>query len=139
MGTSVEQNSRLSDSSGYFYEGMTKEDLENVKFKGITSVFTDPKKEFMRIDADHDGVLSKDEITDEIYKDIESNEKSAKRYGGLAVVWTLLASAASKKLSKGSVISGLILAGLDATVAVRSQIKANKLQDSLEAEYGWNK
>ena len=137
MGTTVEQNVKFSDASGYFYEGMTKDDVENLKFKGLTSVFADPKKEFMRIDADHDGILSKDEITDEIYKDIDSKEKGAKKNAGFAVVWGLLASLAKNKNNKVAIIS-LIMAGLDGFMAIRDQIKANKLQDRLSEEYGWN-
>ena len=44
MGTTVEQNVKFSDASGYFYEGMTKDDVENLKFKGLTRDFSDHKK-----------------------------------------------------------------------------------------------
>ena len=91
----------------------------------------------MIIDADHDGILSKDEITDEIYKDIDSKEKGARKKAGFAVMWGLLASLAKNKNNKTAIIS-LIMAGLDGFMAIRDQIKANKLQDRLSEEYGWN-
>lgn len=138
MGTTVEKTQKFTDLSGYFYEGMTKEDAENLKFKGLTSLFSDPKKEFCRIDENMDGVLSNYEIYDEICKDIENNEKSAKKNAVFAAMWALIASSAKKNKFKSSFVLSLAMLGLDAFIAVRDQIQANKMQKRLETEYGWN-
>lgn len=68
-GVQEAQSTIYSDKSGYFYEGMRREDVK--PYNGIKSLFHDAKKDFDRIDGDHDGILSKDEITNNLYEEIQ--------------------------------------------------------------------
>ncbi len=68
MGATVEnvEQKKFTDASGYFYQGMKREEVE-----GKYSLFISDEEFFNSIDKEYDGVLSSAEITSELEKDIE--------------------------------------------------------------------
>ena len=87
-------------------------------------------KEFDRIDSNHDGVLSRDEITAELEKDLTTQKRSK--------AMNIITSACSiglTVLTKGRVRAmwGLI-SGLNLVSAVRSGIKQETVEEKLSTK-----
>ena len=126
MSITVEQNKAYSDKSGHFYEGLKREDVQ--QFTGLESIFGDANKEFARIDSDGDGVLSKNEITAELHKDLK-NTKLVKVLNYVAAGASILAGVMLKGGFK-STCYGLI-GGLNIASAVYSHDKQNEIEKKL--------
>lgn len=118
MGATVQEATKkiYTDSSGKFYEGMTKKEAE-----GKYSLFylMNQEKEFNRIDKDKNGELSKSEITSEIESDIKAYRKGTKWMCGLGIFSALSGMITQKTAStRSKVISlGVTLWCLGAAVA----------------------
>ena len=116
MGTTIQETSNLkyTDSSGVWREGMKRDEAKDIRPWKV-GIFTEGKalKRFDEKDKDNDGILSKDEISDEIRKDISNAEIGSKicACGVSAGVAATLASATTKnkKVAKASVIVNAIL------------------------------
>ena len=114
---------RYTEASGIFYEGMKREDVD--KINNSSTKFKDYHAIFDRIDENQDRELSEDEITYEIYRDIDSYDNTAKLTTALG-----LASLASSYLTKGpkSKVFGLIFAAANLGVAIYGILQQNKLE-----------
>ncbi len=125
MGATVQENvsKMYSDLSGVFYEGMKAEDAANKK--SIFLLFTNPVKEFNRIDTDKDGILSKSEITKELRKDADAENaavKSNSLWGMGFAGWGLL----SKKLTTKHNKVALFMTLFNLVGALSSKYQLNK-------------
>ena len=138
MGTTVQeaQGTRYSDKSGYFYEGLRREDVK--PYKGIKSLFHNANKEFDKIDSDHDGILSKDEITDKLHKNIDwanKCKKSSLIFAGLNALSAIDgAKSSSSKLSR---VAKLAISALFVGAAVLQEKTEKTLEQRIAAAYGY--
>ncbi|MBQ7127183.1 hypothetical protein IJO12_08860 [bacterium] len=88
MAPTVEQNTSITDASGYFHVGSKRGET---KFKGIYNLFFNENKIFNRIDQNWDGVLSNDEIISELKDYIYFANRSRKWAEGAALLSSFLA------------------------------------------------
>ena len=134
MGANVQEVTKrnYSDSSGKFYEGMTKKEAE-----GKYSLFylMDQEKEFNRIDQDGDGILSKSEITEELYSDIESTKKSVKFNAGLGLAAGLLGWAIHNKVPKKTALFNLGVVLYSIGVTIYQKMHAESLEKRIIQGY----
>ena len=123
--TTVAVQKKYTDLSGHFYEGQKREDV--TEFTGLTSVFYDEYKEFDRIDSDHDGVLSRDEITAELEKDLTTQKRSK-----VLNTVTSICSMGLTILTKGRArfMWGLIT-GMNLISAHRSSMRQKEVEENL--------
>ena len=123
--TTAAVQKQYTDLSGHFYEGQKREDV--AEFTGLTSVFYDEKKEFDRIDSDHDGVLSRDEITAELEKDLTTQKLSK-----VLNTVTSICSMGLTILTKGRArfMWGLVT-GINSISAYRSSMKQKEVEEKL--------
>ena len=134
MTVTVEQNKGYTDLSGHFYQGQTLDDVK--EFKGLTSIFSDEKKEFARIDTDGDGVLSKTEITNELKNDVKL--KKFEKISGIVVAVCALGSGILSKggfwSTKWGLIGGLNIAAALLSNEKQEEAEAKLLEGTKEAE-----
>jgi len=125
MGTNVESTSAklYTDLSGSFHEGMKIEEAENKKF--ILPIFNNPLEEFYRIDKDNDGVLSKSEITEELYRDAEA-ERNAVRDNSLFGLGFAAYGLWCKKITKKHSKVAFFMTCFDLIAALHSKYQENK-------------
>ena len=132
MGTTVQKVEQkcYTDSSGKFYEGMRKEDISE---KRMFLIF-DAEEEFDRIDTDLDGVLSHDEITAEINKDIKDNDDALIMNGVGGISLAALGLGLYKITGKVGKFA-LAVAVIDGLLALRNVLQANKLEKRVAQGY----
>lgn len=129
MGTTVEQknNSLYTDEAGKFYQGMTRKDASNIHSwgEGIFSKKNAALEEFIRIDKDWDGVLSKDEISAELDNNIEKKRKTINAQIGIGLLDVFIAT--KSKSPK----TWLIAAGITGLISLHEFLDKRKLQARL--------
>jgi len=132
MSTSVEKTGQkqYTDLSGTFYENMKYENLKN-----STSIFVNnPGQVFRDIDEDKNGELSKPEITNELYRDIErlnTRMKDTAKQGIMIGFLSWINSKSSRKFCKAMGRIGLCITLLDLGIALHDKFKINELNQRI--------
>ena len=109
---------------------MSKEDISE---KRMFLIF-DAEEEFDRIDTDLDGVLSHDEITAEINKDIKDNDDALIMNGVGGISLAALGLGLYKITGKVGKFA-LAVAVIDGLLALRNVLQANKLEKRVAQGY----
>ena len=135
MGATVQaEGKKYTDLSGKFFEKMTIKYMED-----NPSLFNnDDYETFRRIDADKNDELSKDEITSELYNDINSLRETVRSTSGAGAILGILCFINSKSPKKyvrtiGKIGFGITL--FDLFRAICSKIQLNKMEQRISQGY----